>query len=553
MQSVVPVRKRVMRALNKAVVWRQRVCGIALLLCAGAATGGEAGPGVAFNGFGPGLDYQIRPDGSVLAFGDVQVGRQESPSANGARRKRAVFQPLHGDPWPDGIVYYEFAAGLDRYSWEVVQEAMRHIEALTNVRFVADASQPYRLRIETRLQGADGVCGTSFAGRVPLERQPQLLTLACPGMNTALHELLHALGFLHEGDTRGKRDANAVLDRQSVMLPHRSQFHSLSNTDRAGINRHYPGSPRAPERGVHPAYSGRLDEPVVGQAKPYLLKAMLDGECLEVLPREWDRGSPGRFRAVQVSRCQADLARQQWHYTAQGRIRNVAYPDVCLSRQGVRQGVVAAACSSPQVHWRARGGRVVLQSDPDEALYMAQGDVLVGVMPEDRAEARWYWMEASSVAVPVSPLSPFGPTVAPGATRQPVSYRQLRSLANRQCLTVLEDPAKTPGYQGKVGLRPCNARITGQRWQHEANGRVRSQVFAGACLGRVAFPSALARAGSGQVRLMSCNAASAVRWRLSGEALHELSFPELRLDHRDMTVVDGPARGAGGWGQWQWL
>ncbi len=552
MRSAVPVRKSVMRALNKAVLWRNGLCGIVLALCAGTATGSEAGPGVVFDGFGRELDYQVRPDGWVLAFGDVLVGRQDSPSASGVRRKRAVFQPLHGDPWPDGIVYYEFAAGLDRYSWEVVQEAMRHIEAVTNVRFVADAHQPYRLRIETRPQGADGVCGTSFAGRVALERQPQLLTLACPGMNTALHELLHALGFLHEGDPRGKRDVNALPDRQSVMLPHRSQFHSLSATDRAGINRHYPGSPRAPAQGVHPAYSGRLDEPVVGQAKPYLLKAMLDGECLEVLPREWDRGSPGRFRAVQVSRCQADLARQQWHYTEHGRIRNVAYPDVCLSRQGVRQGVVAASCTSPQAHWRARGGRVVLQSGPDEALYMAQGDVLVGVMPEERAEARWYWMEASTAAVPVSPLSPFG-TIVATSSRQAVSYRQLRSLANRQCLTVLEDPAKTPGYEGKVGLRSCNARITGQRWLHEADGRVRSQVFANACLGRVPFPTTLARAGSGQVRLVACTAPGAANWRLSGDALHELSFPEFRLDHRDMTVVDGPARGTGGWGKWQWL
>ncbi len=520
---------------------------------AGEFTGGD-------NVSGQPVRYRVLSDGSAVTEGDVLMGwheriQQEGSEGKGGRRsKRAVYQTGQA-LWPENTVYYEFAPEVERPLWEGMQAAMRHIEENTGVRFVAEASQPYRLMIvPVAASSTDGVCGTSYIGRQGMSVQPQRLTISCQKPMTYLHELMHALGFGHERD-RSLPDVEVIggADPRSVMQGASKNFDTLSAGDIAGINAYYPRGLHARAVGVHPPYRGIevLPGPEAGEPQPYQLKNRRDNACLSL---EEGAGSASvSFRAVTLLPCVSGDAMQQWHYLPDGRIQSHGSRPLCLTvntaaGSGERYPVVAHACSATTSRWSVGNGQVWVKGRAAHRLHSFAGRVEAG-RPVDgpAAGVRWMWLRPAGsghhVASLPNPVSPFGEVAVP---RPAATALQLSSLADQQCLTAHH-------ASQSLAMLPCDPLRTGQRWRHQSDGRVASVARPGLCLGKVLAPSEPTGSGRGYAQLQACDAPSAMVWHFTGGRLQDQRFPAVGLSNFNGSILVDfvfPQRVA--WSQWQW-
>ncbi|GGY06707.1 M12 family metallopeptidase [Paludibacterium paludis] len=558
------------------------------------------------------ITYRVLPDGEALAYGDIRIGSHAQiqqhgidtlnvyPQIDSPRKKRAVWRPS-GTAWPDNIVYYEFDSDVDRQTWDAMLAAMRHMEERTAVRFVSDATQPYRLKIFAKPKRGV-VCGTSFLGRLGPRSQPQALTISCPDISTSLHELMHALGFHHEEMRRGNESAPPDPD-SVVRAIKQSSYRTLSAGDIAGIHRYYPFSPTTPARRPHPAY--RPPEPgrehpvaprsdvkavyqLVSQRKKECLMAFGDGETVP-----WFYGASG----VGTMACRTGMLQQQWRYRLDGRIQSVAYPAFCLGADGAghvgrgRRGNVLKRCdSAASLRWSVSQARIIDHDAPDAMLQPVPGGV--DAKEESLTDvplSYWYWVEVSpdpassvppaavppSARVPVSPLAP--PTVLPislsghsGAGRLTASphdrpaaglpladhrleYRPLISARDGQCLTAM---AMLPshgrrGGKERASLQPCRAGSEHQSWVRLPNGWIKNQRSPGLCLALTGIGAAPTR----QVVVGACEARPLFQWQLTGNQLRNVTAPGTPLANSGAPAVPGiraPGNTDPAWIGWRW-
>lgn len=533
---------------------------------------------------GQSVSYRVLSDGSAVKEGDILIGWHEriqqegiegsvASEGKGRRAKRAVYQTGRA-LWPENTVYYEFSAEVERPLWEGMQAAMRHIEDNTGVRFVADASQPYRVIITpVAASVADGVCGTSYIGRQPERLQPQRLTISCEKPMTYLHELMHALGFGHERDRQlPDRVVVGGADPLSVMQGASKNFDTLSAGDIAGINAYYPREWRSRTAGVHPPYRGMevFSRPEAGEPHAYQLKNRSDNACLSLdsLPSNVRSAS---FQVVTLQSCASGNAMQQWRYLPDGRIQNHGSRQLCLTvnaaaGSGERSPVVAHTCQVATARWSVGNGQVWIKGRSAHRLHSFAGRVEAG-RPVDgpAAGVHWSWLRPAGSGLEFSsPPSPVSPFVEPAVPRpaavprpeepprhtstvvEPSTSLQLFSQADHQCLTVRQE---APSLE----MRPCDPRRTGQRWQHQSDGKVSSVARPGMCLGKVLASSGSAGSGRGYVQLQSCHASSAMVWRFKGGRLQDQRLPAVGLSNFNGSIlVDFVFPQRVSWSQWQW-
>lgn len=124
--------------------------------------------------------------------------------------------------WPKGIVPYEIRGSFDAHAMSIIEHAIREYQRRTCIRFVPRSSEQDYISI---VSGNSG-CWSSV-GRVGGKQEVNLQSPGCltkPG--TAIHELMHALGFLHE-QNREERDQFVSIQYQNI------QPNAVSNFDRA--------------------------------------------------------------------------------------------------------------------------------------------------------------------------------------------------------------------------------------------------------------------------------------------------------------------------------
>ena len=149
-------------------------------------------------------------DGKAVAFGDTIIGGAD-PKFNG---KRGVHRPEKSKLWPSPQIPYAIAKDLPNP--QRVQNAITYFHENTPIRFVPFEGQK---DVIVFVQGKE-LC-LSHLGRVG-GQQPIYLSENC-GTQEILHEIMHALGFVHE-QSRTDRDRFVEIQWDNIPKERYIQF-----------------------------------------------------------------------------------------------------------------------------------------------------------------------------------------------------------------------------------------------------------------------------------------------------------------------------------------
>jgi len=283
------------------------------------------------------------------------------------RAKRATpSYPIHR--WSNHEIPYSLLRA-DATTRKVILLAMAEIERQIDVKFVLRDSQRDYLDIRTETSNP-AACGASHVGAVGMGAQPLWIAPDCRDQTTALHELIHALGF------------------------HHSQSHYWSSERYLDITQSHL-SPRdvAVLRTVYPV---RIDhqrvqhDPAGGvrRSAARRLRSALNGQCLQAQPL--------RIPSVRAAPCRRSQA-QYWRHETNGSLSSSAYPQRCL---GVEHWAGAAnarvdllSCSgAAQLRWQQRGRQLLNKADARAALSLSSSHAPMA-FPASAAAVwqEWFW------------------------------------------------------------------------------------------------------------------------------------------------------------------
>lgn len=127
--------------------------------------------------------------------------------------------------WPDGKIPFEIAGDFTRDELSMIAYAIDEYHSKTCIRFVPHTTESDYVSI---VKGNSGCW--SAVGRVGGEQQVNLQAPGCltkPG--TAIHELMHVVGFLHE-QNRKERDSFVDIQFQNVQVNAVPNFERIDNT-----------------------------------------------------------------------------------------------------------------------------------------------------------------------------------------------------------------------------------------------------------------------------------------------------------------------------------
>lgn len=167
--------------------------------------------------------YAVNPEelGTYLE-GDILVPMQKITVKNGLTTQSSR--------WPNGIVPYEIRGNFNSQDRDIIEHAIGEYHRRTCIRFVPRTTQQDYVSI---VSGNSG-CWSSV-GRVGGKQEVNLQSPGCltkPG--TAIHELMHALGFLHE-QNREERDSYVNIQYQNIQPSATSNFDKASRTLAFGV------------------------------------------------------------------------------------------------------------------------------------------------------------------------------------------------------------------------------------------------------------------------------------------------------------------------------
>ena len=142
---------------------------------------------------------------SARAFGAAPRSTQKDGYYNGAVQ------------WPEGVVPYVVDPSLPNDEAQAISDAATEYQFYTLVRFVPRSTQPNYILFTSAPSGAD-YCGLSWIGMQGGE-QLIYLTPTCTSILTgdAIHEMMHALGFVHE-QQRSDRDSYVTINANCTQL-----------------------------------------------------------------------------------------------------------------------------------------------------------------------------------------------------------------------------------------------------------------------------------------------------------------------------------------------
>nr|AJD25313.1 hatching enzyme-like protein [Plectreurys tristis] len=119
--------------------------------------------------------------------------------------------------WPKGIVYYSFAPQVGDKTRTLLRQAAAHIQNKTCLQF-QETSAP-----QAHIEVFPGKGCNSFIGRTGRTQRLNLQPNGCVYFGTIAHEMLHALGFLHE-HTRSDRDSYVRINWSNIKKGHEHNF-----------------------------------------------------------------------------------------------------------------------------------------------------------------------------------------------------------------------------------------------------------------------------------------------------------------------------------------
>jgi len=159
--------------------------------------------------------------GSYLE-GDMLVPQTDLIMKNGL--------PTQSSRWPNGVVPYEIRGNFNARDMATIENAIGEYHRRTCIRFVKRSSE----RDYISIRGDNSGCWSSV-GRVGGKQEVNLQSPGClsrPG--TAMHELMHALGFLHE-QNRMERDGYVAIQYNNVQSSAMNNFEKAARTEAFGV------------------------------------------------------------------------------------------------------------------------------------------------------------------------------------------------------------------------------------------------------------------------------------------------------------------------------
>ena len=117
--------------------------------------------------------------------------------------------------WPNGEIPYEIQPNIySQHDLDIIISAMRKIETQVGVeciRFVPRTTQTSWIKII----GDDSGCYSDVGMKKSGPQELRLSIFGCVDIGTAIHELLHALGFHHE-QNRPDRDNFVKINYENI-------------------------------------------------------------------------------------------------------------------------------------------------------------------------------------------------------------------------------------------------------------------------------------------------------------------------------------------------
>lgn len=150
--------------------------------------------------------------GNAIAMGDIILGQPEEPGLTEGYAMLPIPQLWEKPEIP-------FVIDADFTNPERVRESLRHIRKLTGLQFVPYTTQPDAIVFKNGAKHCQSTLGRQSG------LQPILLSPQCT-WHEITHEVLHALGFIHE-HSRADRDTAVKVTWENIDEPYRSQFEIL--------------------------------------------------------------------------------------------------------------------------------------------------------------------------------------------------------------------------------------------------------------------------------------------------------------------------------------
>ncbi len=157
------------------------------------------------------VDFKTNADGFAVAYGDLLLGKAVQSDAPRSGRAEAPVPQL----WASREIPYSIDPALPRP--ERVKAAIELFHAATPIRFVPFSGQRDSLVFEVGSEHC-----YSYLGRIG-GAQPVRLSEGC-GSGEIVHELMHALGFVHE-HSRTDRDLYVEILWDNIEPGYEEQFY----------------------------------------------------------------------------------------------------------------------------------------------------------------------------------------------------------------------------------------------------------------------------------------------------------------------------------------
>lgn len=147
-------------------------------------------------------------EGDMLLSEEQRERAEEGLDIDGTRHKRASSK---SKLWPKGVVTYQIASSLGRYSraMSAIRTGMADWTSKTCIRFKKRTSETAYLYFRT------GRGCASYVGRIG-RRQEVYLARGCWYTGIVSHEIGHAIGFYHE-QSRPDRDNYISINRVNIV------------------------------------------------------------------------------------------------------------------------------------------------------------------------------------------------------------------------------------------------------------------------------------------------------------------------------------------------
>ncbi|CAG0888472.1 unnamed protein product [Cyprideis torosa] len=181
-----------------------------------------------------GAYVRTNPEEGSYFQGDIRFPPEIEDQINRGAMNLSYF---NGNKWTNGIVPYVIdpAAGFDALELTTIQNAMAEYHSKTCIQFISRTNEAnYLLFIK-------GVGCYSYIGRIPSFTTGQNISLGVgclyysysngdrvPFLGTAIHEMMHAIGFYHE-QSRPDRDDYVTIHLENIQAGKEHNFDKETN------------------------------------------------------------------------------------------------------------------------------------------------------------------------------------------------------------------------------------------------------------------------------------------------------------------------------------